>query len=439
MPRQPRDANLQNRDTRSKLKPRKQPYSKCIVPGLHLGYRRTTANAAGTWIAKQLRKGEKLYSEKAFALADDYIESDGASVLSYKEAFKRIQELVAEYEGQSQPEAVFYTVEQCLDDYWTWYSASREATRTAQHRSKVERIKVSPLLRGKLVADLTSQEIEKWHHSLIKQTPTRGNGRQLGTKDKPVPEAGSPDYANYLRRRKTTANSYLSVLKSALNRSWRQGLVKSNTAWSRVRPFPNVNEARIRFLTLDEIQRFLRACPPAFKCIVEGALATGARFGELSRLKVEDYLPDAQCVVFPATVTKNGKSRSVPLTVDGVEFFDAVCAGRRGGETLFLKANGRAWVRSEQNPHMRRACKTAQIEPAIGFHILRHTYASHLTQAGAPLQVVSAVLGHSDGRLTEKHYSHLSPSFIADAVRASLPRFGADQQKIIPISRGRRT
>ena len=227
------------------------------------------------------------------------------------------------------------------------------------------------------------------------------------------------------------------MLKAALNRSWRQGKVSSNSAWARVRPFPNVNEARIRFLSLDEITRLLQACPPAFKSIVEGALATGARFGELSRITVADYLPDAKCILFPATVTKNGKSRTVPLTEQGVLLFDSLTAGRPASETLFLKANGRAWVRSEQNPHMRRACKVAKIAPAISFHILRHTYASHLTQAGAPLQVVTAVLGHSDGRLTEKHYSHLSPSFIADSVRASLPDFGAEKPKVIPMSRAR--
>lgn len=38
--------------------------------------------------------------------------------------------------------------------------------------------------------------------------------------------------------------------------------------------------------------------------------------------------------------------------------------------------------------------------------------------------VIAAQLGHSDTRMTEKHYDHLSPSYIADAVRASLPALG---------------
>jgi hypothetical protein len=45
--------------------------------------------------------------------------------------------------------------------------------------------------------------------------------------------------------------------------------------------------------------------------------------------------------------------------------------------------------------------------------------------AGMPLMVVARNLGHADTRMVERHYGHLAPSFIADAIRASAPRFGA--------------
>lgn len=44
--------------------------------------------------------------------------------------------------------------------------------------------------------------------------------------------------------------------------------------------------------------------------------------------------------------------------------------------------------------------------------------------AGAPLQVVAYNLGHSDTRMTERHYAHLASSYIADTVRALAPRLG---------------
>jgi hypothetical protein len=44
--------------------------------------------------------------------------------------------------------------------------------------------------------------------------------------------------------------------------------------------------------------------------------------------------------------------------------------------------------------------------------------------AGAPLLVVAKNLGHADTRMVEKHYGHLSASYVADAIRAAAPRFG---------------
>jgi hypothetical protein len=44
--------------------------------------------------------------------------------------------------------------------------------------------------------------------------------------------------------------------------------------------------------------------------------------------------------------------------------------------------------------------------------------------AGGPLMVVARNLGHADTRMVEKHYGHLAPSYVADAIRAAAPRFG---------------
>jgi integrase len=40
---------------------------------------------------------------------------------------------------------------------------------------------------------------------------------------------------------------------------------------------------------------------------------------------------------------------------------------------------------------------------------------------GVPMGVIAAQLGHSDTRMTEKHYAHPPPSYIAETVRAALP------------------
>ncbi len=55
---------------------------------------------------------------------------------------------------------------------------------------------------------------------------------------------------------------------------------------------------------------------------------------------------------------------------------------------------------------------------------LRHTYASGLVNAGLPMAYVASQLGHSDTRITEKHYGHLAPNAMAEAVRRLTPTLG---------------
>jgi len=66
----------------------------------------------------------------------------------------------------------------------------------------------------------------------------------------------------------------------------------------------------------------------------------------------------------------------------------------------------------------------AQIKPAVRFHDLRHTHGSALAMKGVPLGVIAAQLGHGDTRMTEKHYAHLSPSYVAETIRANFPDLG---------------
>jgi integrase len=81
---------------------------------------------------------------------------------------------------------------------------------------------------------------------------------------------------------------------------------------------------------------------------------------------------------------------------------------------------------------MREACVRAGIAPAVGFHVLRHTHGSLLGMRAVPMAVIARQLGHADTRMTEKHYAHLAPNYIADTIRGSFPRLLRDN--VIPIN-----
>ena len=54
---------------------------------------------------------------------------------------------------------------------------------------------------------------------------------------------------------------------------------------------------------------------------------------------------------------------------------------------------------------------------------------------GVPLLVVAKNLGHTDTRMVEKHYGHLAPSYVADAIRSGAPQFGFKPSKRITALR----
>jgi len=114
----------------------------------------------------------------------------------------------------------------------------------------------------------------------------------------------------------------------------------------------------------------------------------------------------------------------------GRALFATLTAGRAGRDLIFLRSDGEAWGPSHQQRPLTEASRIAAVEPAATFHVLRHTYGSSLAMRGVPMGVIAAQLGHSDTRMTEKHYAHLSPSYIADTIRASLPALGDFQPDV---------
>jgi integrase len=112
------------------------------------------------------------------------------------------------------------------------------------------------------------------------------------------------------------------------------------------------------------------------------------------------------------------------LTDEGRALFSGLTAGHSGGDLIFLRDDGNAWGPSHQQRPLDAASARAKIKAAATFHILRHTYASALAMRGVPMGVIAAQLGHSDTRMTERHYAHLSPNYVAETVRAALPALG---------------
>src|SRR5262249_49920788 len=156
-------------------------------------------------------------------------------------------------------------------------------------------------------------------------------------------------------------NRTLTVLKAALNRAWREDKVSSDDAWRRVEPFEEADAARVRYLTIAEAKRLLNASTADFCRLAQGALATGARYGELASLCASDFNPDSGTI--HVRTSKSGKGRHIVLNDEGMALFKSLAAGKPGDALLLTKADGSPWSKSHQARPMAEACKRAKIKP----------------------------------------------------------------------------
>jgi integrase len=405
-----RGGNLETRAARLRLKPRGRPYYVTTAkPGLHLGYRRI-ADQNGRWIVRRYMGGG--YTTDAFAQADDYSPGDEREVLTYHRAAQRVS-------GESPPvrKGSGYTVQDAVDAYLVQL---RKHSKSGNDTAGKLRVYVTPRLGSLPLGELRADTLDAW------VTWALAYRRRVAAKPrKPKADAAEKvplPAAELERRRKTTVNRVITALKATLQFAYERKQVHSREAWSHLQKFGGVESARLQRLTTAEAKRLLNACPPDFRRLVEVALLTGCRYGELCALNAGDY--DSESKTLLIADSKSGKPRRIPLTDEGHQLLEELTAGRESGVPILAKADGTRWSTSEQSRRIAAACAAANISPPVTFHAIRHSFASMLVERGTPLMFVATVLGHRDTRMVEKHYAHLAPSIVAKTIRKNLPTFG---------------
>ncbi len=179
-----------------------------------------------------------------------------------------------------------------------------------------------------------------------------------------------------------------------------------------------VQNARVRFLSDDELSRLLAATKghADLHLFVMLALSTGARRGELLSLTWEQI--DITRRSIRLNRTKNGDQRTLPLA-EAVLPLLTTRPRPIGGGLVFASRQGRVGRPTNLRNAWLAAVKAAGIED-FRVHDLRHTAASWLVQQGVSLLAVAELLGHRTLQMT-KRYSHLAPEHLHE-VAAKLDR-----------------
>ena len=207
-----------------------------------------------------------------------------------------------------------------------------------------------------------------------------------------------------------TINRKMSTLSVMLNYAEDQGLLETTPRVPRRREADH----RVRFMSPEEETAVLAYCEHhgqlALADFVAMAIDTGFRKTELLNLKVADCVDNY--AVLHAGTTKSGKARSVPLT----KRVRAIVEKRRAlGYTKLFPDLSDPMLRKRWDALRDYMGKTDDIQFVV--HMLRHTCASRLAQAGKNATFIQSWMGHSSIMVTQR-YMHLAPRALEDGLEA---------------------
>lgn len=260
----------------------------------------------------------------------------------------------------------------------------------------------------------------------------------------------------------STVRRYLTVLQSIFKQAVKLGLISDSPAKVERLTLPKAQAPKIEIFTKQEAAQMLEALENEdlqFQTLIQLAIFTGARRGELVALKFSDIDFNQRKIMIERAAYKiKGKplatkppkdyeTRTVTINESCVELLKLLKAEKiKTAQRLGSQWLGGNWVFTQWNGEMMNPMTpTKQFSKFLErnglkhrkFHSLRHTSATLLLYAGVNIKQVQGRLGHGDIETTNK-YLHLIEEADVEAVNKLdimlLPKSGQDKEKKENIS-----
>jgi integrase len=221
-----------------------------------------------------------------------------------------------------------------------------------------------------------------------------------------------------------SVNNILSVLHGILTTAYKWGYIRRVPTTTNLR----VPEPHWRFLSTEEAHRLIRATNPGYwRTFILFLLQTVCRFGEAAALRWEDvHLEDPKPYVRIRSSawrgspgpTKNGRSRTIPISA---QLLEEMKIFGHDHPYVFALLDDTLPTPERTARYLHALCDRAGIQ-RISWHVLRHSFATELSERNVPLRAVQELLGHATIAMTCR-YAHVDPQGLERAITA-LPKLG---------------
>lgn len=211
--------------------------------------------------------------------------------------------------------------------------------------------------------------------------------------------------------RAITVRNELAVIRAALNWALKNKLID-------VAPFiqmPALPTAAVGHITKDQFRKLLDgARRPHVKLFLKLAVGTGARSNALLDLTWDRVDFERGIITLnPQERVQTSKYRAtVPMNA---QLRAALEEAKTGAMSEYVIEHSREKVASIKKGFA-AACERSKIKATP--HMMRHSAAVWMAEAGTPMSQIAQFLGHTDSRITERVYARFSPAFLAGAAEA---------------------
>jgi integrase len=226
-----------------------------------------------------------------------------------------------------------------------------------------------------------------------------------------------------------TCNHYLKLMKRVLNLAIQWEVLDGKNPACGIQQYRELNlvENYMDYEQLHRLLTVLKTDKNRMVCnIILFLLSTGARLNEALQARWDHISLERHVWRIPATNSKSGKVRAVPLNDSAIDALNEVGTKDKSEWVFPSKRNHgqpfvslqRVWSRLRKSAHLEH----------IRIHDLRHQYASFLVNSGRTLYEVQEILGHSSSKVTAR-YSHLSTATVQAAASTAADRIKEAMKK----------
>ena len=242
-------------------------------------------------------------------------------------------------------------------------------------------------------------------------------------------------YLSFLHRknRKSSIARKISTLRSFYKYLVREQVISSNPAKSV--STPKIEKTLPATLTVDEAFRLMEAPQTISEKSSEGSKEKGLRDRAILELLYSSGLRVSELVGLNSNqldldlgivkvMGKGRKERIVPVGAKATEALVAYLKGRGilgGDEPIFINSLGGRLTARSVGRVMKRYSRQSGIFRKVSPHSLRHTFATHLLDAGADIREIQEMLGHSSLSTTQR-YTHISAGKLMEVYDKAHPR-----------------